>query len=278
VVHQQPVEHPLANTVEHPLANTVERPLANVESSPSEGADARGLPVRDVRDLALAVVEGAVAAEALAQELKRTPDRSRHFQEIAGRLRAVVGRPSIRTALTASEEELRLDVSPRIGGKPSRPSIAKPIESATNATPPSVDELGHRPEDPSGERALPDADPRVSSGDRLASREARADRRTPTDDDLARLARIEKLVGALGPSDEALAGRLARLEEAIARKVQSDDARLTRLEELLSRMANRRDDDERYALRSAEEAIALAARLTERLRHQPKVVVRIEPG
>ena len=61
---------------------------------------ARELPLRDVRDLALAVIEGAVAAESLARELKKAPDRSRHFQEIAERLRSVVGRASIRSALT----------------------------------------------------------------------------------------------------------------------------------------------------------------------------------
>jgi hypothetical protein len=46
----------------------VNEPRAN--SSPSLPG-ARELPLRDVRDLALAVVEGAVAAESLAKELKK---------------------------------------------------------------------------------------------------------------------------------------------------------------------------------------------------------------
>lgn len=185
---------------------------------------ARQLPVRDVRDLALAVIEGAVAAESLAKELKRTPDRSRHFQEIAERLRAVVGRQSIRTAL--SDESTSVALTPELRA-PLR--LAVPAQLATA-------EVAPRPSQTSGEIII-------------------------ETDITPQLDRIEVLLRTLAESerDDRLEARLARLEEAIARAIA------------------RRDEGERYALRTPEEAIALAARLTERLRRDARVVVRIEP-
>lgn len=181
---------------------------------------ARELPLRDVRDLALAVIEGAVAAESLAKELKKTPDRSRHFAEIAERLRAVVGRPSIRTALSEQTGTVALAAPPL--------RLATPAELRTAEVPAVVRE----------------------SGELLV------------ETDLSpHLERIEQLLRGLIEAEHA-----ERLE-----------ARLSRLEEAIGRAIARRDEGERYALRTPEEAIALAARLTERLRRDPRVVVRIEP-
>lgn len=185
---------------------------------------ARELPLRDVRDLALAVIEGAVAAESLAKELKKAPDRSKHFQEIAERLRAVVGRQSIRSAL--SEET----------GK----SIAiMPTQPFKLPVPPQLRtaEVVETPPRESGEQIVLETDV------------------TP------HLERIEALLRALAEDDA----------------TDQLNARLDRLEEAIGRALSRRDEGERYALRTPEEAIALAARLTERLRRDPRVVVRIEP-
>jgi len=194
-------------------------------SSPSLPG-ARELPLRDVRDLALAVVEGAVAAESLAKELKKAPDRSRHFQEIAERLRAVLGRPSIRAALSDECANVALAEPPRA-----------PVRIAT---PPQL-------------RTAEVVQPHPGSGEH----EIVID---PVDN-TEQLDRIEKLIHALAEADRVteLMARLARLEEAIGRALA------------------RRDEGERYALRTPEEAIALAARLTERLRRDARVVVRIEP-
>lgn len=189
---------------------------------PREG---RELALRDVRDLALAVIEGAVAAESLAKELKKTPDRSKHFQEIAERLRSIVGRPSIRTALS---EEASTSVAP-----------------LRLAVPPHL-----RTAEPVAETAQPPQAPRTS-GEQLH-----------VETDVGpHLERLESLLRALTANDAS-----ARLE-----------ARMARLEEAVNRAIARREEGERYALRTPEEAIALAARLTERLRRDPRVVVRIEP-
>lgn len=190
---------------------------------------ARELPLRDVRDLALAVIEGAVAAESLAKELKKTPDRSRHFAEIAERLRSVVSRPSIRTAL--SED----------AGGSNNIAMTTPQQPLRLATPPEL-----RTATPTAEVAPP-----RQSGEQIVIET----------DVSPQLERIEELVKALVEADAS-----ERLE-----------ARLTRLEEAIGRALARRDEGERYALRTPEEAIALAARLTERLRRDPRVVVRIEP-
>lgn len=180
----------------------------------------RELALRDVRDLALAVIEGAVAAESLAKELKKTPDRSKHFQEIAERLRAVVGRPSIRTALTEEQKA--------------------PLAPLRLATPPELRTAEVEPAPPrtSGEQIVIETDI------------------TP------HLERLEALIKVIAEDDAA-----ARLE-----------ARMARLEEAIGRAIAKREEGERYALRTPEEAIALAARLTERLRRDPRVVVKIEPS
>ncbi len=191
-----------------------------MSSSPSFPG-ARELPLRDVRDLALAVIEGAVAAESLAKELKKAPDRSRHFQEIAERLRSVVGRASIRSALTE--------------------------EPASSAPPPAPLKLATPPELRTAE---------VVEQVNLGAQEIVVDSISPE-----QLDRIEELIRSVAADD-----RVAEL-----------NARLTRLEEAIGRALARRDDGERYALRTPEEAIALAARLTERLRRDARVVVRIEP-
>ena len=81
-------------------------------------------------------------------------------------------------------------------------------------------------------------------------------------DNTQQLDRIEELLRVLADGGD----RVAELA-----------TRLTRLEEAIGRALARRDEGERYALRTPEEAIALAARLTERLRRDPRVVVRIEP-
>lgn len=221
----------------------------------------RELPLRDVRDLALAVIEGAVAAESLAKELKRTPDRSRHFQEIAERLRAVVGRPSIRTAL--SEDAART--------APTTMTVETPVQLPTPAHLRSAQQTSSPPPLPSPPSERPVPSERAADGEPARSRPTRSEptrseptRSEPTRSELTRhdLARVETLVAAL-PNAE----RVASLE-----------ARLGRLEELLTRAIAAREEGEQYALRAPEEAIALAARLTERLRREPRVVVRIEPA
>jgi len=164
------------------------------------------MALADVRDLALAVVEGAVAAESLAKELKRTPDRSRHFQEIAERLRGVVGRPSIRRALS----------SPESAGQDHIP------------TPRSTPALSTLPTTP-----------------------------------------VETLASSGPVETEARTALESRFESRL-------EERLEQLFVRLQEAQARRDDGERYTLRSPEEALALAARLVERLRREARVIVRIE--
>lgn len=219
-------------------------PVSNEPDRSMSLPGARELPLRDVRDLALAVIEGAVAAESLAKELKKTPDRSRHFAEIAERLRSVVGRPSIRTALsdasavnvsmTTPQQPLRLATPPELRSA----AEATPARSEAAAVAPSRVEL-----------------PRQSGEQFVIETDLQKDVVSP------RLERIEELLKALVEAE-----RSDHLE-----------ARLVRLEEAIGRALARRDEGERYALRTPEEAIALAARLTERLRRDPRVVVRIEP-
>ncbi len=205
-----------------------------------------------MRDLALAVIEGAVAAESLAKELRRTPDRSRHFQDIAERLRSVVGRASIRHALTqesaattvsmppASAHPVTLPTPPQLAGLP---AAAPPVRSERPAPP--------RPA-PTETRGLVDSGEHTI-GERISG--------SP------QLDRIEARVQSLANADPANARALGALLE-----------RLAKLEDLLAKMATQREEGERYTLRSPEEAIALAARLTERLRRDPRVTVRIEPA
>lgn len=195
---------------------------------------ARELPLRDVRDLALAVVEGAVAAESLAKELRKTPDRSKHFQDIAERLRSVVGRPSIRTALAD-------DATGNVAlARPSGPTSASGPAS-TVAPLPIVPP------------AVPPPKPTAASGEHVISEVGSGS-----------LARIEGLIHEL---------RSARALEPI-------EARLARIEQSLEKIdkQQRRDDGERYVIRSPEEALAFAARMIERLRREPKISVRLDPG
>lgn len=188
-----------------------------------------------------------MAAESLANELRRTPDRSRHFQEIAERLRAVVGRPSIRTALT--EETTMVELGPA-------PVRAERPAALRAATPPQLRTV---------EVAAPAPAPALLAGARDSGELDIA-----MIDWSEQLDRIEAAVRAIAVDDaftalrSVLESRLGAIEERLLR--------LGAIEERLSR----RDDGERYALRSPEEAIALAARLTERLRREPRVVVRIE--
>lgn len=237
------------------------RPTSSSASLPG----ARALPLRDVRDLALAVVEGAVAAESLAKELRRTPDRSRHFQEIAERLRAIVGRPSIRTALTEQT------VTVELGPSPSRPEPPPPVRAGTPPQLRTVEVAAPPPAAPARGRDQP----RTSGELDVATLDG-----TERLEGLERLGRIEAALRDLDVEDA-----FATLRDALESRLTTIDERLSRLgaiEERLSRLAvieerlSRRDQGERYALRSPEEAIALAARLTERLRREPRVVVRIE--
>jgi hypothetical protein len=179
-----------------------------------------------VRDLALAVIEGAVAAESLAKELRKTPDRSKHFQEIAERLRAVVGRPSIRTALAEDSSESVLlgratAAAPRISLQSSSPAMERPL----------VREMVR--ETQSGEHAIPE----VIGGS-------------------PQLDRIEAILQRLPSmrSLDALETRLARIEQLTGRALEG----------------------ERQVVRSTEEALALVARLVERLKKNGSVAVRLE--
>ncbi|MGZ3416783.1 MAG: hypothetical protein ACXWUG_01815 [Polyangiales bacterium] len=173
----------------------------------------RSLPLRDVRDLALAVIEGAVAAESLAKELRRTPDRSKHFQDIAERLRAVVGRPSIRSAL--ADDGTEHVVLARATAAAPRPSIQTPVERL------------------SGEHAVPE----VIGGS-------------------PQLDRIEAILQRM-PS---------------MRSLDALEARVARIEQLTGRAL----EGERQVVRSTEEALALVARVVERLKHGTAVSVRLE--
>jgi hypothetical protein len=141
------------------------------------------LPLRDVRDLALAVIEGAVAAESLAKELRKTPDRSKHFQEIAERLRAVVGRPSIRTALAEDSSE-----SVMLG----RATAAAPRISLQHS-PPS--ERAQIRETQSGEHAIPEVIGGSPQLDRIEAILQRLPSMRSLDALENRLARIEQLTG-----------------------------------------------------------------------------------
>jgi hypothetical protein len=120
----------------------------------------REVPLRDVRDLALAVIEGAVAAEALAQELRRAPERSTHFREIAERLRAVVSRSSIREALIDDRPPQVLQLG---DGSTAKVAAPEPAEAPSPAPPPPTPHP-RRPSPPppretpqSGARRLPEA-------------------------------------------------------------------------------------------------------------------------
>lgn len=178
-----------------------------------------------MRDLALAVIEGAVAAESLAKELRKTPDRSKHFQEIAERLRAVVSRASIRSALAEdSSESVMLGrataAAPRVSLQAS-PPLERPVERMPMR------------ETTSGEHVIPE----IIGGS-------------------PQLDRIEAILQRLPSmrSLDALETRLARIEQLTGRAI----------------------DGERQVVRSTEEALALVARLVERLKKNGSVAVRLE--
>lgn len=140
----------------------------------------RSLPLRDVRDLALAVIEGAVAAESLAKELRKTPDRSKHFQEIAERLRAVVSRPSIRSALAEDSSE-----SVMLG----RATAAAPRVSLQASPPAPMRETA------SGEHVIPEIIGGSPQLDRIEAILQRIPSMRSLDALEARLNRIEQLTG-----------------------------------------------------------------------------------
>lgn len=120
----------------------------------------REVPLRDVRDLALAVIEGAVASEALANELRRAPERSTHFREIAERLRAVVSRPSIREALIDDRPQVLLQLGDGSTARLSHPApIAEGRSRPAPSSAPPLEPLASiaSAERPSGARRLPDA-------------------------------------------------------------------------------------------------------------------------
>jgi hypothetical protein len=219
-----------------------------VSPSPSLPAT-RHIGARDVRDLALAVIEGAVAAEALAKELKRSPDRSRHFQDIAERLRAVVARASIRAALADESSSGTVVVSPSVTQvtPPIIPKVA-PIEPPvapppTPARAPVLEEART-----SGERAVPSL----------------------TTDELVALVK-QALRG------EAIETRLARLEHAVGAAAQeaADQTRRAVLEAAAQATATA-TAGERLSVSTPAEALALATRLTERVQAGVVVTVRID--
>jgi hypothetical protein len=162
----------------------------------------RELSLRDVRDLALAVIEGAVAAESLAKELRRTPDRSRHFQEIAERLRGVLGRASIRTALADDSVD----------------SVALP--RAVAMLPRNSVRISNGPE----------GRPSSRSDVTISEIPSEAPKGSP------QLDRIEAILQRLpGPGAiEALSAKLARLEQLTGRAVEGERQTVRSPEEVLA--------------------------------------------
>jgi hypothetical protein len=213
---------------------------------------AREIPLRDVRDLALAVIEGAVAAEALANELRRTPDRSAHFREIAERLRGVVGRASIRAAL-ADDRARTFEVVPTVRFS-APPLVPRPS--------PAPERGERRVEAP--EPIARDSPPNASS--QVAEAVVRA---LPMHEVSLRLARIEHSLsdattrerGTADARDEQFHAAIARIERAIGE---------------LARKTPEQAPEERTIVASAADAIALAGLLVERLNGEETIAVRIE--
>ena len=237
----------------------VERP-PTVAPSPSSSASLppREISGRDVRDLALAVVEGAVAAEALAKELRRSPDRSKHFAEIAERLRAVVGRATIRNALAEDGATPMLAMMPArvqsslVGPVPAQmppplppplPALPAPIVIATaasvSAPPPATDGPG---------------------GDALRTAPA------------ATLEELSAIVASASQGVE-IATRLARLEHALGASIERMEAAVGAT---VTQAIEHAAAGERVVVSTPSEAIALAQRLTDRLASVGGLVVRIE--
>jgi len=220
--------------------------LAAVATGSASPAPQREISARDVRDLALAAVEGAVAAEALAKELRRSPDRSRHFADIAERLRAVVGRASIRTALAedATGTTLTLSGMRTASVVAALPSIA-PLPSVPSPAPPTPP-VPVRPSPP------PIPTPKPPSADEIA----RA---------VATLLHVEQRERVL---DET-ATRLARIEKLVVASVDRVDATV---QQALARSGA----GERLVVSTAGEAIGVAQKLVERVAARGPVIVRIE--
>ena len=225
-------------------------PALDGPPNPSASLPPREISARDVRDLALAVVEGAVAAEALAKELRRSPDRSKHFAEIAERLRAVVGRASIRNALAE-------DGTPTLAMTPPRAqSVVAPLPQVAPPPPPPP---------PTPVAATPSPVPPPRSTD-----EARdgAPRGVPT----ASLEELAALVTSASHGAE-IATRMARLEHALGASIERLETTVgTTVTEAIQRVAA----GERVVVSTPSEAIALAQRLTDRLASRGALVVRIE--
>jgi hypothetical protein len=235
----------------------------------------REIPLRDVRDLALAVIEGAVAAEALAKELRRTPDRSEHFREIAERLRAVVSRESIRDALKDDRPNASLVVAPSRPAPP-RPSPSPPADVEPPANPERSS--GSRQLAPATVSELVEALSRALRWDELASRLARQDATANPvarlDEVASRLAGLDDIARRL----EELPLLIGRLEEATNRLACTDDAtsRLERIEAALGSATRR--GTERVVVRTADDALAIASRLVARLRAGSAIEVEIADG
>lgn len=219
----------------------------------------REISSRDVRDLALAVIEGAVAAEALAKELRRSPDRRRHFAEIAERLRAVVARGSIRNALVEETAGPSASTMTLSGAHP-----VPLASSATPATPPAAPRaapnLATTPPLPTRAASIVHAAPPsvASAPPTLETVEAAA-----IEELTSRITRLERAA-----VDE-LGQRLARLERLVTASVDRLDATM---QQGLARTAA----GERMVVSSPHEAIGVAQKLVDRVAARGPIVVRIE--
>ena len=211
-----------------------------------------------MRDLALAVIEGAVAAEALAKELKRSPDRSRHFQDIAERLRAVVGRTSIRSALAEETATGNVVLSPTVTQAMSVPSVVAPPPGPPPIPKPTIREA------PTPSVAQPIAADEVrASGERVVP--------PLTTDEL--IAMITRAVHG----DE-ISTRLARLEHAVAASAQTaTESARSAVAEATAHATLAANAGERFTVSTPADALSLATRLTERVQAGVTVTVRLEP-
>ena len=233
------------------------------------GPAPRHISARDVRDLALAVIEGAVAAEALAKELKRSPDRSRHFQDIAERLRAVVGRASIRNALAEESAAGNVVLTPMI----TQPTHAVSMPSA--AVPPAS-VVAPPPLPPKIAPAIIREAPTPAAGQPIATEELRAsgERVVPplTTDELV------AIVTRAIHGDE-ISTRLARLEHAVTAASQTAvESTKGAVAEATAQVTLAANAGERFTISTPADALSLATRLTERVQSGVTVTVRLEPS
>lgn len=211
------------------------------------------ISARDIRDLALAVIEGAVAAEALAKELRRSPDRSKHFSEIAERLRAVVNRPSIRNALADDAAQGNATITVRT----QQPTPPQPTPMITAPPPP--------PPQPPAPPPMPIPTSTPSEEARVSGERALPG---PSLDEIVRATHADEIARR---ADE-IATRVARIEHALSASVD-------RIEHVVAGSIDRAialSGGERTVVGSASDAIALAARLTERVERRGPVVIKIE--